>query len=227
MLSLLSHHLQVRISQVTTTGSTYGAVSRLSLYSSTGKILGLFGNPATAEKESVIKASKPGQSLTGFCTKVVAGANLPARVAEVTEASITDWSPPIQAAQLRITKVTAYYKPGDPDKTIVGILYTYSDGSTELVGYATSEKETKNVPAGQKLVKVESNQVSAINALLPVLGVFALLLSCNAELRKDVSTCCSTCNHCCSCAVGWTGAHQVQALCIAWHAQASFAELPE
>lgn len=217
----------MRISQVATTGLTYGAVSRLSLYSSTGKILGLFGNPASAEKESVLKASKPGQSLTGFCTKVVAGANLPSRVAEVTEASFTDWSPPIQAAQLRITKVTAYYKPGDPDKTIVGILYTYSDGSTELVGYATSEKETKNVPAGQKLVKVDSNQVSAANALLLVKASVPLLLSCSADLGKDVSTCCNTCNHCCSCAVGQIGAHQVQALRIAWHAQASFAKLPK
>jgi hypothetical protein len=151
--------VQVRISQKVTTDTAYGALTKLELYSSTGKLLGLFGNTATTDTETVIKATRPGQSLTGFCTKVVADTSLPNRLADATEASFADWDPPLQAAQKRITKVTAYYIPGDPDKTIVGYLYTYSDGTTEMVGLATSESETKNVPAGQVLVKVDSNQV--------------------------------------------------------------------
>uniref|UniRef100_A0A383VEM4 Big-1 domain-containing protein n=1 Tax=Tetradesmus obliquus TaxID=3088 RepID=A0A383VEM4_TETOB len=149
---------EVRISQKTTTTAQYGAMTKLSLYSSTGKLLGLFGNTDTTDRESVIKATKSGQSLTGFCTKVVAGAGLAPRVADLTDATYADWTPPIQAAQKRITKVTGYYVPGDPDKTIVGYLYTYTDGTTELVGFSTSESETKNVPTGQILTKVESNQ---------------------------------------------------------------------
>jgi hypothetical protein len=155
----------VRISQKATTDTEYGALTKLALYSSTGKLLGLFGNPASTDKESIVKATKPNQSLTGFCTKVVAGAGLPARLADVTLASYADWDPPIQAAQKRITKVTGYYKPGDPDKPIVGILYTYSDGTTELVGLATSDSDTKDVPPGQILVKVESNQVRVMVAV--------------------------------------------------------------
>ncbi|WIA14670.1 hypothetical protein OEZ85_003172 [Tetradesmus obliquus] len=149
---------EVRISQKATTATAYGALTKLALYSSTGKLLGLFGNTATTDKETVIKAAKAGQSLTGFCTKVVAAPGLPARLAEVTEASYADWSPPLISAQRRISRITAFYKPGDPDMAIVGILYTYSDGTTELVGFKTAESETKDVPAGQKVVKVDSNQ---------------------------------------------------------------------
>jgi hypothetical protein len=184
----------VRISQKTTTDSQYGAMTKLSLYSSTGKLLGLFGNTASTDTESIIKATKPGQSLTGFCTQVVAGAGLPARVADITDATYEDWSPPIQGAQKRITQVTAYYKPGDPDKTIVGYLYTYSDGTTELVGLATSESETKDVPPGQRLVKVDSNQVGAACASKRVHEA-ALLLD------KPLATVCS-------------GAAPVHAACI-------------
>jgi len=144
-------------------------MTKLSLYSSTGKLLGLFGNTDTTDRESVIKATKSGQSLTGFCTKVVAGAGLAPRVADLTDATYADWTPPIQAAQKRITKVTGYYIPGDPDKTIVGYLYTYTDGTTELVGFSTSESETKNVPTGQILTKVESNQVRENPAVLPLM----------------------------------------------------------
>lgn len=149
---------EVRLSQRATSGSQIGAVTKLSLYSSTGKLLGLFGNTASTDSESTIKASKPGQSLTGLCTQVVAGPGLAARMADVTDASYADWSPPLQAALKRISRVTAYYEAGSAAAVIVGYRYTYSDGTSELAGFAAPDSETKAVPAGQMLVQTDSFQ---------------------------------------------------------------------
>ncbi|WIA37925.1 hypothetical protein OEZ86_001302 [Tetradesmus obliquus] len=150
----------VRLSQQATSGSQIGAVTKLSLYSSTGKLLRLFGNTASTDSESTIRASKPGQSLTGLCTQVVAGPGLAARMADVTDASYADWSPPLQAALKRISRVTAYYEAGSAATVIVDYRYTYSDGTSELAGFAAPDSETKTVPAGQMLVQTDSFQAT-------------------------------------------------------------------
>jgi hypothetical protein len=173
--------VQVRINQKATTGTEYGALTKLALFSSTGKLLGLFGNPASTDKESIVKASETGQSLTGFCTKLVAGAGMPARMADVTETAYADWTPPLQSAPKRIARVTGYYATKDASKKasmavgdtslIVGVMFTYSDNTTELMGFAAPNSESRRVPAGQLLVRVESNQVRTCHDGCVVHGV--------------------------------------------------------